>query len=496
MIPPRRSFLLGAAAVSAAVIAPETSFAAAALRAVETGLPGGDPDWSLATADVETDVAPRALSLIHGRAPDGLKGVLYRNGPAKFRRPGGNTAHWFDGDGLIRRFSIEDGRATLAARFADTPKRRQETRLNAMVMPGFGALPDPRAQIGSADDASAANTSILPVGDAVWALWEAGSPMALDAATLETRGFVTLRSDLKAMPFLAHPRIEPDGRVWNLGLGGAQAVVWRLAADGTLEDAQVIPLPRASYIHDFTATARHLVIVLQPWVAGPNPFPISTGFEWRPEMGTQVLVIDKDDLSRRRVFDLPAFGFFHVGDAWAETDGTIRFDVCTYKDMDFAARGAQRILNGVPLGGEPAELAMAVLPPSGPARLERTGVVAEFPRGDPRRAGQARRFTLHTVGDTPNRPLACGVGVTDWTSGRDRIFDFGPQHVADETVYVPKAGASDESEAWLIGTTINLKTRATELHVLDLARVEDGPVATWSADLALPATFHGTWVGG
>ena len=492
MTPPRRSFLLGAAAVSAAVAAPETSFAAAALRAVEMA----GTDWSLATADVETDVAPRSLTLVHGRAPEGLKGALYRNGPAKFRRPGGNSGHWFDGDGLMRRFGVEDGRATLAARFADTPKRRQEARLNAMVMPGFGTPPDPRAEIGSNDDANAANTAVLSVGGAVWALWEAGSPMALDADTLATRGFVTLRPDLKAMPFLAHPSVEPGGRIWNLGLNGAQALVWRLAADGTLEDAQVIPLPRASYIHDFTATARHLVIVLQPWVAGPHPFPISTGFEWRPEMGTQVLVIDKDDLSRRRVHDLPAFGLFHLGSAWEEADGTIRFDVCAYKDMDFAARGAERLLHGLPTGGEPAELAMVVLPPSGPGRLERTGVVAEFPRSDPRRAGQARRFSLHTVGDTPNRPLACGVGVMDWTRGRDRIFDFGPDHVADEMVYVPKAGAADEAEAWLIGTTINLKSRATELHVLDLTRVEDGPIATWTADVALPATFHGTWVEG
>ncbi|HAV51403.1 MAG TPA: carotenoid oxygenase, partial [Brevundimonas sp.] len=75
------------------------------------------------------------------------------------------------------------------------------------------------------DDANAANTSMLKVGDDVWALWEAGSPTAMDAGTLETKGFVTLRDDLKGMPFLAHPRVEPDGRIWNLGMNGAQAIV-------------------------------------------------------------------------------------------------------------------------------------------------------------------------------------------------------------------------------------------------------------------------------
>jgi carotenoid cleavage dioxygenase-like enzyme len=485
----RRAFLTGTLAVAAgAVIAsPDTAFAARALAATD--------GWALATQDVEADVAPRALRLVHGRAPEGLAGSLYRNGPAKFRRPGGSSQHWFDGDGLIRRFRIEDGRATLAARFADTEKRRQETRLDAMIMPGFGTGPDPRAQIQSADDASAANTSVIPVGDKIWALWEGGSPLAMNADTLATEGFVTLNPELKGMPFLAHPRIEPDGVIWNLGMGGEQAIVWRVSPGGDLLDAKVIPLPRASYVHDFSATARHLVIVLQPWIRTRNVMPFSAGFEWKQDAGTRVLVVDKADLTKTRVFELPTFGFFHVGDAWEETDGTIRFDICAHEDMRFAATGAQEILNGVPVGGSAARLAMVVLGADGRGRLEQTGVVAEFPRGDARRAGLARRYSLHTTGDTPDRPLADGVGVYDWASGRDRSFIFGPDHVPDEMVYVPKPGATAEDQAWLVGPTINLKEGVTELHVLDIARVEDGPVATWRADVALPAAFHGAWKG-
>lgn len=486
MIPSRRSFLLGAAAVSAAVVTPD------AVRAAEAALAA--PDWGLVTADIEADLAPQAMRLVHGRAPEGLAGTLYRNGPAKFRRPGRSAEHWFDGDGLVRRFRLEDGRAELAARFVDTPKRRQETRLDAMVMPGFGTMPDPRAEIGSADDASAANTSVIPVGDGVWALWEGGSPMAMDADSLETRGFVTLRPDLKGMPFLAHPRIEPDGRIWNLGIGGSQAVVWRLSPDGTLEEATVIPLPRASYIHDFTATARHLVIVLQPWVRTRNVMPFAAGFDWTPEAGTQVMVVDKADLSVRRIYELPAFGFFHLGDAW-EDGGDIRFDVAAHRDMDFAARGAQRVVNGVPLDGEPARMALVRLGANGRADLQRTDVVGEFPRSDPRRAGLQRRLTIHTAGETPGRPFASGIGVTDWSSGRTRTFDFGAGHVVDEMVFAPRPGGTAEDDGWLIGPSLNLDARVTELHVLDAARIEDGPVATWRAEAALPAAFHGIWVG-
>src|SRR5690606_19087110 len=141
-------------------ITPAPALAARALRVAS--------DWPVATADVEGNIAPRVLQRVHGRVPQGLAGSLYRNGPAKFRRPGGSSQHWFDGDGLIRRFRIEEGQATLAARFADTAKRRQEAALDAMVMPGFGTAPDPRARIGSADDVSPANTSVHKVGDKLW----------------------------------------------------------------------------------------------------------------------------------------------------------------------------------------------------------------------------------------------------------------------------------------------------------------------------------------
>ncbi len=478
----RRAVIFGAASV---VATPDISWAARALTVAS--------NWSLATADVEADLAPRALRLARGRAPEGLVGSLYRNGPAKFRRPGRSATHWFDGDGLIRRFRIEDGQATLAARFADTPKRRLEERLGAMVMPGFGTAADPRAEIGGPDDLNASNTSVLPVGDKVWALWEAGSPMAMDGDTLQSQGFVTLRPDLKAMPFSAHPRIEPNGRIWNLGINGKQAIIWRLSSGGALEVAEVIELPRASYLHDFTATERHLVIVLQPWVNDKHVFPLAAGYRWQPETGTQVLIIDKADLSSRRIVELPPFGFFHLGDAWEESDGTIRFDVCAYADMRFAASGASDLLDSKYDGGGLSQLMLAVLPPKGPGRLERSTMAVEFPKSDVRRAGLPRRFSVHTAGDTPGRPMGTGVGVTDWRDGRTRTFNFGPNHVADEMVHVPKPGSVAEDQAWLIGPTINLKAGVTELHVFEMARVEDGPIATWVADVALPASFHGRW---
>ncbi|WP_184716149.1 carotenoid oxygenase family protein [Caulobacter sp.] len=482
----RREILSAVTLLGGASLTPEAVWAAAANA--KTG------DWTLGVADVEADIAPAALTRLHGRAPADLKGTLFRNGPAKFRRPGGSVGHWFDGDGLVRKFQIADGQARMTARFVDTAKRRRDTAAGAAITPGYGTAAGAGAKMAGPDDANAANTSVMMAGGELWALWEGGSPTVLDPVTLETRGLKTLRPDLKGMPFLAHPRVQPDGTVWNLGLAGAHAMIWQLAPDGALRRAEMITLPRGSFMHDFTATTRHLVIVLQPWIQQRLSMPISTAMAWKPELGAQVLVIDKDDLTQRQIFELPPFFFFHLGDAWEERDGTIRFDACIDEDPSGTAANGGAILRGVRLRAAPPRRALITLRADGRGELAKEMVSAEFPRGDARFAGQARRYSVHVTNERADRPLFQGLAVRDWARDRDQLFDFGPRHLVEETVFVPRPGSSAEFDGWLVGTTLNLDAKATELHVFDARHVDRGPLASWRAPVALPVTFHGVFV--
>jgi carotenoid cleavage dioxygenase-like enzyme len=470
------------------------SLSAAAVITPDMALAGAAPaDWTLGVADVERDVAPHTLELIHGRAPSGLAGTLYRNGPAKFRRGGRSASHWFDGDGLIRRFAIGEGRAELSARFVDTPKRRQEAAADAMIVPGFGTALGEGAIIESPDDANAANTSVMMLGEELLALWEGGSATRMNADTLETLGFKDWGETLKHLPFSAHPRTEPDGSVWNIGWAGTNLVIWHIAADGTLRSAQPMKLPRASYMHDFTMTKRHLVLVLQPWNQTGFTMPIVDTLEWQPEQGTVVLVIDKDDLTKVRRYELPAFSAFHYGDGWEEADGTIRFDGCLTADPSFGQSAAKALLKGEHLDVAEAELSQIALFADGRGVVEGTGVEAEFPASDPRLAGSQRRLSVHVTG-YGKTPFPHGVGVFDWERGASAVCDFGEHQLAEEFRYVP-GDSSAEEDGWLIGTTLNLEERATELHVLRADAVEAGPLASWRSRVALPIGFHGVFVG-
>ena len=126
--------------------------------------------------------------------------------------------------------------------------------------------------------------------------------------------------------------------------------------------------------------------------------------------------------------------------------------------------------------------------------LSREAVAAEFPRGDARFAGLDRRYSIHLTNEQPDRPLFQAVALRDWKADRDQVFTFGPRHLVEEMVFAPRPGSSEELDGWLIGTTLNLDARATELHVFDARHVRQGPVVSWRAPVALPVTFHGVFV--
>lgn len=472
---------------------------AASLGACASAVPrtAGMPDWHLGYRNAPAGgFDPAPMKLAYGKPPADLSGSFYRNGPAQMQYGDDYASHWFDGDGLIHRIAIDDGAAVHQARFVDTKKRREEQAAGTFLAPGFGTLGDERFSVQGPDDVNAANTSVLVVNGELLALWEAGSAFAMDAETLATKGPKAWRDDLKGMPFLAHPKVEPDGRVWNLAVAGARVGIYRIAKTGQLEDFGLVNIGRAAYIHDWTMTDRHLIILVQPWVNENLRPPVVAGFEWQPQHGLQMLIIDKDDFSQQRWAQAPARMFFHTGSAWEESDGTIKFDVVLYKQPILGVGGGAAEIRGEWTGAgadEAGVLTQVVIPPRGDARLVETSIVGEFPQVDPRFRGQRRRLTALTSAVAANRPGSTGITVHDWENGQSDAFNFGPSRMVEEFLFVPKSGRSGEAESWLIGTVLNLKAKASEVCVFDAARVSDGPVCIWQAAYSWPLGFHGTW---
>ena len=76
-------------------------------------------DYDLGFTSLATEVEDLALP-VTGDLPAWLSGTLFRNGPARFEGGEVPFRHWFDGQAMLHRFTIADGRVGYANRFLRT----------------------------------------------------------------------------------------------------------------------------------------------------------------------------------------------------------------------------------------------------------------------------------------------------------------------------------------------------------------------------------------
>ena len=497
----RRRFLaaLLAAGVAAPLVRARAAVAGDGWDAAFRAARQGDPSLMAYESAPLEGYAPTALT-IEGRWPAELSGTLYRNGPARHTVFGQRYHHLFDGDGMVHRYAVGPDGVSHRARYVETAKFRAENAAGRALESTFGTALRPPA---SADAINVANTSVMLQDGRLLALWEGGSAYALDPEDLSTRGPVHWSNETAGLPFSAHPQADADGSTWNIGMLGYQgrAVIYHLSATGDLLAATLVPLPMHSLVHSFLVTERHLIIPLPPFVHQQDRADAGLSFldshAWRPELGTQVMILPKDALDRPRLVALPAGFIYHYGNGWESADGTIRFDACWYDDPSLTTETLRGVMRGEHRAGTAAKAAMIeIAPGAGEGRLARSALSVEFPAIDRRFATRRNRF-VYAVG----RQTAPAAGLEnlsavlrhDVESGAVQSFDYGPGVIAEEHLFVPKPGAGGEGAGWLIGTSLDTGRGRTRIAVLDAERLGDGPLAVASLPYAMPIGFHGSF---
>jgi carotenoid cleavage dioxygenase len=440
-----------------------------------------------------------------GRWPAELRGRFYRNGPALMERGPERYHHWFDGDGMVQQFSIGDGKVTHRGRLVRTAKLRLEQQAGRFMMSALGTQIEGGPTASGPDAFNAANTNAIEHAGRLLALWEGGSAYGLDPKDLSTQGPVTWRKDLQQVPFSAHPKVDASGHLWNIGTQGMAIVAWHIDPAGALAGVQLgeSPYP-GGMVHDMAVTERYLVVPLPPVSLdfgkpvgdGPRRFAMKAGEPLR------VLVMEKADITKRRVFELPPQMVFHVGNAHETGDGRIVLSYVAAPDAWFLDQGAVALMAARQEAAGRVGLQIATLDlGNGKATLQAVPGEVEFPRIDPRRIGLSgtdRARCLVTGASWKQWPsrsnaLLHGVQLLDVETGRTRRFDYGEMAVAEEHIVVPKPGKTGELDAWLLGTTFDARRQATVLNVLDAAHVEDGPIAQAVLPYTLPLGFHGNF---
>ncbi|MBF2026321.1 MAG: carotenoid oxygenase family protein [Oscillatoriales cyanobacterium C42_A2020_001] len=472
---------------------------------INTLQPTQTPAWASGVLTPAQEFGPVSLEALSGEIPSGLRGSLYRNGPAQLERSGLRVGHWFDGDGGILGVHFTDVGAVGLYRYIQTQGFQEEAKAGHYIFANYGMLPPgPLWTRFNKDVKNVANTSVLALPDKLLALWEGGMPHALDLKTLETIGLEDLNG-LQGRNFSAHPKCDSQtGDIYNFGVViGRQTTLnlYRSDATGTLRQQNSIPINGLPLIHDCAIAGRYLVFCIPPVRIQVLPVlarlkSFSDAMEWQPELGTEILVIDRDTLEAvSRTTTVPWYQW-HFGNGYELPDGSISITMARYPDFQTNQR-LKEVATGTIQTFAKATLWQLRLAPQSGKVLEMQEILSqscEFPISHPHEVGQPSRYTYLTVHRTTTdiqTEVYDAIARFDHHTGTLTQANLGDRSYVNEPIYAPDA--TNPAQGWILVVLYNSRQNRSELWIFDSRRLEDEPMCRLALPAIVPISFHGTW---
>jgi carotenoid cleavage dioxygenase-like enzyme len=446
--------------------------------------------------NIEENFSLKKMEL-EGVLPQDLTGSLIRNGPAKMERGDVRYHHMFEGDGMIQQFRFGNGQITHHGRFVNTKKYAQEEKAQKFLFSGPDTHIENSLAVTINDTVNTANTNVIPVGDDLWALWEAGSPTRIDEKTLDNKGIVNLGDNskygtsLKGLPFSAHPKIDANGDIFNFGLhASGQVVVYHLSSTGNMKNVALIDAKyRGGMLHDFLITHRHILLVLPSLTVNTLKQGYFEQMEFNSEQPMVVLMVDKNTLKVTKRYELPPGFVFHFGNAWEENDGTIHFDASLYENAD-VINELSRIMVGDSHHPKESSTTLVTLKPNGTTHLHTFSGNSEFPRIAPHLTG-LRNDYLYSLSRNPGGLWRDRVNRLNVNTGKQDTYHYGSEFLVEE--HLPVCPQGKEKQGYLVGTALHVPTKRTCINVFDVTNLSAGPISRGWLPYHLPLGFHGNF---
>jgi len=446
---------------------------------------------------------------IEGEIPSSLKGTLFRNGPGLLDIGDTPLRHPFDGDGMISRFTFENGKAHCLSRYVHTEGYLKERSAKTVLYRGVFGTQKPGGWLSNIFDVNLkniANTNILYWAGRLLALWEAAEPYRLDPKTLDTLGIDYLDGLLKkGDPFSAHPRIDPDGpTLVNFALKAgltSQLTIYEFEKSGKLIATHAHKIPGFCFIHDFIITPNYAIFLQNP--VNFNLFPFLFGLrgagecvEFQPEKTTKIIIIPrKIPYDNVQTLEVQAGFIFHHANAYETADGICLDSICyeslpaVEPDADFRQTDFSKVAPGqlwrFNLNLAQKSVSKKLLEPN----------CCEFPTLNKDYLGRQYRYLYLGSADSAlkqNAPLQRILKI-DLVTGEQKAISFAPRGFVSEPIFVnDPARAEAEDGGWVLSIVYNASRSASDLVIINAQDMS--LVATLHLKHHIPYGLHGSWV--
>ncbi|WP_427158258.1 carotenoid oxygenase family protein [Aliinostoc sp. HNIBRCY26] len=455
--------------------------------------------WAKAVIEPAKEFPPTQLPIISGSIPDRLRGTLYRNGAARLERGGVRVGHWFDGDGAILAVKFTDAGASAVYRYVQTTGYQAETVAGKFLYGNYGmTAPGAIWNQWLRPVKHAANTSVLALPDKLLALWEGNHPYALDLETLETQGLDNLGGLDQGLAYSAHPKVDPHtGEIFNFGVTpsvNAVLNIYKSNYTGKILQKNKFTLEGFPVIHDFVLAGQYLIFFAPPVRINVMPVLFGVGtysdsMKWQPELGTEILVFDRETLTLVSRAKTEPWYQWHFANGYVDPSGTVIIDFARYQDFQ-----TNQYLKEV-AAGETHTLAETTLtrvqlqPQTGKVTaietlLDRT---CEFPLVPKANVGQASRYTYMSI----TRP---GTDISQEILNAIARFDHKTQTLTEanpgENFYPSEPILVED---WVLTVVYDGNSHRSEVWIYDCDRLDQEPICKLELPSVIPHSFHGTW---
>ena len=474
------------------------------LPPVKTSLqPSNHPYLTGAWTPLHEEVDATDLTVLEGAIPTDIDGVYVRNTENPVHQALGRY-HPFDGDGMVHVISFKNGRADYRNRFVRTRGFEAEQEAGqslwgglmdgagVSLRPGFGAH-------GGLKD-TASTDVVVHGGRIVATFYQCGEAYWLDPETLE-QGGVASWAPLDGVS--AHAKVDEatgDLLFFNYSKHAPYMHYGVVDRTGKRVHYVPVPLPGPRLPHDMAFTANYSIL---------NDLPVF----WDEELlKRNVHAVREHRGMPSRFAVIPRFG--NPEDIrWFEADPTyILHFLNAYEDGDeivmdgyFQEKPTPRPLAEAPAGYEHM---MGFLDEhSFLSKLHRwrfnlkTGEtrehhlddrVLEFGMFNQRYAGKPYRYAYSTF-TKPGWFLFKGFVKHDLQTGESWTVDLPEGRYASEAPFVPRIGATDEDDGYLVSFIIDDTAGTSECVLIDCKRFEEGPVVRIALPHKISSGTHSVW---
>ena len=476
---------------------PSTNATAPAARTIESVVP-------FRRSSEVPEARPAAIT---GALPEWLRGELVRTCPAVFVGSRWRARHWFDGLCMIYAFRIGASSVKFQSRLLESEAAHEiadgPTSLGSFGTP-TGRTWWQRALQPVARITDNTNVNLVKLGEDLVALTEGDRQLRVEAASLRSLGAVAYERDaLTGAVSSAHPHFDfARQQVVNFatkfGANGLVSVYEHGVEERRRKVVGSWRTRRVPYLHSFGLTPAHAILVAHPLLARPLDMLWSNRgyidhFEWLPEEGTRLIVMDRSDGAVTEYVTDPMF-VFHTVNAF-ERDGATILDLLAYPNADimFDLRVERMIERLTDL--RPSLVRLALRPGRTRVEVQRLSDVGfEFPSTNYRRVnGGDYRFAWgasdgpHAASDYPS-----SVVKVDLRSGKSTAFSDG-ERVYGEPIFVARPGGSDEDYGVVLSVGTSQRAETSALAVIDARTMT--LLAKADVPNAIPLGFHGSFIG-